>query len=1036
MARHIVENGPPLVHEVSELIQSHREHDPFGKIAVVVPSIYSAVYLRRAVVREMTARGSGLFNVSFERIEDVADSLLALSGASEGLRPMSRIVASEIVRDALSSSGGLRYLGGGGNDWKYVDAIRSTLQDLERLPGGAGDALARLARVTGSPIHRELSVLHSAYEQGSRGWITRAGLSKSAAAVVREDARLLREVVGAKCILILPHAKFDTNIVLWRALSKVPSAVSLELAARGDGSTETGRVTSFYSTMGSVESPRQLLRNVLADARDGVRFGDIAVFVPHLGEASRLRDAFNEAGVPVAGPDPVGLASTLVGRFLLHLVAAVEKGMNRERVMTWLTSSPVTFPDSRVRVPSTRWDYIARSARIVEFGEDSDWQRRFGLYRKSLESRVERYRADPDGGADLGAPSGVAHWGREIDWLDQLVSFVNRLLEDVGTASVAKSWSGHVEWIRGMLSRYLSCQDDGVAGELAGSSQVENVLDTVAELDNLGMMETAVKVSFDRFGETVASAVRGVGGGKRRLGRGVLIAEISAGIGASFERVHVMGLSETAYQLGGTDHPMLRDGDRGLLDPSSEMLPTVRSKQDAARLGFELALGSSAMCRLYWNRSNLGDTSDLYPSPWYLERLSRKLGKSVNADSVMSGDVDEIVVEPRLADGLLSGVGAWEPYGARLARLVTPSGSFVEMSSRLGEGPLLAASQAHRSRVSGKFTEFDGAVGRLDDASHGISTSAGRLESYASCPYRYFLSEVLGVESVPDGDDEFVLSAMARGEIAHDILDGYVRRRASSDVNEGSDLFRQVCDEVFDRFESRDFAPPDMLWDLEQRHLVRRLDRWRRSESEVLGVFTGRSEVEVRFGYGDGTDVSLPVRLRDGSEINLRIRGRIDRLAFNGAGDALAVIDYKTGRGSGYSEVDKDPVDRGTRLQIPLYMGAVRALHPEVATDLLFGFYWFVFESDVKRRLVPREEIEWSRLEGRLSEVLSTILHGIRGGEFPANPGGPGFQSSVGENCAYCPYDAACDSGRVKTWQLKRNSVSQSYVSMVDPDVD
>lgn len=1036
MARHVVENGPPLVRVVSELIQSHREHDSFGKITVVVPSIYSAVYLRRAVVREMTARSSGLFNVAFERIEDVADALLGLSGGSNELRPMSRIVASEVVRDALSSSGGLRYLGGGGSDWKYVDAIRSTLQDLERLPGGAGDALAWLARVTGSPIHRELRALHSAYEQGSKGWITRAGLSKSAAAVVREDARLLREVVGARCILILPHSKFDTNIVLWSALSKVPSAVSLELKAGVDTSTAKGGGTSFYSTTGSVESPRQLLRNVLADARDGVRFGDMAVFVPHMGEASRLRDAFREAGVPVAGPDPVGLASTPVGRFVLHLVAAVEKGMSRERVMMWLTSSPVTFPDSGVRVPSTRWDYIARSARIVEFGEDSDWERRFGLYRKSLESRVDRYRADPDGVADLGASSGVAHWEKEIDWLDQLVSFASGLLEDVDIGLIAKSWSNHVEWIRGMLAKYLSSQDGAAAEELAGYSQMDSVLDTVADLDNLGTTETAAKVSFDRFGETVTSAVRGVGGGRHRLGRGVLIAEISAGIGASFERVHVMGLSETAYQLGGTDHPMLRDSDRGLLDPSSETLPTVRARQDAARLGFEIALGSSAVCRLYWNRSNLGDTSDLYPSPWYLERLSGKLGKSVNAESVMSGDIDEIVVEPRLADGLLSGVGAWEPYGARLARLVTPAGSFMGTSSQTDDGALVAASLAHKSRVSHKFTEFDGAVGRLDEVSHGISTSAGRLESYASCPYRYFLSEVLGVEALPDGDDEFVLSAMARGEIAHDILDGYVRRRVSSDVTEGSDLFRQVCDEVFGRFESRDFAPPDMLWDLEQRNLVRRLDRWRRNESEVLGVFTGPSEVEVRFGYGDGMDVSLPVRLKDGSEISLRIRGRIDRLAFDEAGGALAVIDYKTGRGRGYSEVDKDPVDRGTRLQIPLYMGAVRALYPEVAADLLSGFYWFVFESDVKRRLAPREKIEWSRLAGRLSEVLSTILHGIREGDFPANPGGPGFQSSVGENCAYCPYDAACDSGRVQTWQLKRNSVSQSYVSMVEPHVD
>ena len=1036
MAKHVVENGPPLVRLIAGLISSHRESDRFGKITVVVPSIYSAIYLRRAVIRHLAGSGAGMFNIGFERIEDVADSLLRLSGALEGLRPMSRIVASEIVRDALSNSTGLRYLGGNGNDRKYVDSIRSTLQDLERLPEGAGDALTRLARATGSPIHRELITLHSAYEQASSGWITRSGFSKLAAEVAQRDSAVLREVVGTKCFLVLPHAKLDTNMVLWDVLSEVDSAECLDLKVRADNPSGIARHTSFYSTMSSVDISRQLLRNVLSDARQGIRFGDMAVFVPNLGESTRLRDAFREAGVPAAGPEPRGLASKPVGRFVLHLVEAVGRDMSRDSVMTWLTSSPVASPYTGATVPSTRWDHIARSARVVEFGGETDWQRRLGLYRRSLEGRISRYSADPDGDSDSGISAGAGFWENELVWLDRLEPFVVGLLKDVGEGLVAKSWRGHVGWLRGMLARYLANDDNVATGDLEGYSQVDNVLESVAELDTLRHAEEGGGVPFERFGETLSSAIRGVGGGRSGLGRGVLIAEISAGIAASFERVHVMGLSETAYQLGGTDHPMLRDGDRNLLDPSSQHMPTVRVRQEAARLGFEIALDSSATCRLYWNRSNLGDTSDSYPSPWYLERLSRECGRPVNAESVMAGEDGEIRVEGLLTDGLSSALDAWEPYGAGLISLVKSQTEHDQVSSLGDASPLLAARLAHNARVGTGFTGFDGAVGPIDDLLSGFSTSAGRLESYATCPYRYFLSEVLGVEGAPESEDEFVLSAMARGEIVHDVLDRYVRMRASGDIDEGSHLFRQVCDEVFDSFEASDFAPPELLWELEQRNLVRQLERWRRSESDVLGMFSGRSEVEVRFGYGDGSPVTFPVRLQDGTEIQLGIRGRIDRLAFDKAGNALAVMDYKTGGGGGYSDINKDPVDRGTRLQIPLYMKAVRALYPDVAPDLLFGFYWFVFVSDRSRRLVPRGEIDWSRVEDRLNEVLSTILQGIHGGEFPANPGSPGFQSSVGQNCAYCPYDAACDSARVASWQTKRNSVSRRYVTMVEPEVE
>lgn len=1031
MAKHFVENGPSLVRLVAELISSRRELDRFGKMTVVVPSIYSAIYLRRAVVRELASRGTGLFNVGFERIEDVADSLLRLSGALDGLRPMSRIVASEIVRDALSSTDGLRYLGGSGNDRKYVDSIRSTLQDLERLPGGVENALKRLAQATGSPIHRELHKLHGAYERASSGWITRAGFSNIAAHEARRDPGLLQDVVGTQCILIMPHAKLDTNMVLWEALAEAQPAECLELNAHAGDPGEVARGTSFYCTMGSVDVPRQLLRNVLSDARAGIRYGDMAVFVPNVGEASRLGDAFREAGVPVAGPEPRGLASKPVGRFVLHLMVAVGKSMGRDSVMSWLTSSPIASPRSRTRVPSTRWDHLSRSARIIEFGGDSDWRRRLELYRKSLERRINRYRADPDGIAESGATAGIGIWEREVDLLDRLELFLDDLLTDVGRGLVAKSWRGHVEWLRGMSARYLA----GDGRTLDGVSQVESVLDTVAELDELQPTDVRAKIPFDRFAETVSSAVRGVGGGRSGLGRGVLIAEISAGIGASFESIHVMGLSEAAYQLGSTDHPMLRDGDRGLLDPSSEMLPTVRTRQDAARKGFEIALASSAKCRLYWNRSNLGDTSDSYPSPWYLERLSRKLGRQVVAESVMAGEINEIVVEPPLVESFSSDVAVWEPYGARLASTTSAASEYGASVSLDYAGSLRAAKSSHDSRMSSRFTEFDGAVGPLDTVLAGMSTSAGRLESYAVCPYRYFLSEVLGVEGAPEVDDEFTLNPMARGEIVHDILDGYVRRRESNDLVKTGGLFREVCDEVFRSFESRDFAPPALLWSLEKRNLVRRLERWRRSESDALGVFTGPSEVEVRFGDRDGTEVSFPVRLMDGRDIQLNIRGRIDRVAFNQAGQAMSVMDYKTGGTTRYSGINKDAVDRGTNLQIPLYMKAARTLFPEIAPDLVFGFYWFVFESDANRWLMPQEKIEWPALEERLNEVLSTILQGVRDGEFPANPGRSGYQSGVGENCAYCAYDAACDSGRVATWVAKRRSVSPSYVAMAEPEV-
>ena len=190
----------------------------------------------------------------------------------------------------------------------------------------------------------------------------------------------------------------------------------------------------------------------------------------------------------------------------------------------------------------------------------------------------------------------------------------------------------------------------------------------------------------------------------------------------------------------------------------------------------------------------------------------------------------------------------------------------------------------------------------------------------------------------------------------------------------------------------------------------------------------------MRFGYGGGTDVVIPVRLDDGEDLELSIRGRIDRVAFDPGGHAMAVTDYKTGGSSRYSALTDDVVDKGTSLQVPLYMAAARNLFPEVEPSLLFGFYWFVFEPGADSMIAPKGRVSWEEVEARLREVIGVIVQGIRNGEFPARPGVREFMTGTWANCGYCPYDAACDSGRAATWGNKLGSVPQRYVAMVEPD--
>ena len=861
--------------------------------------------------------------------------------------------------------------------------------------------------------------------------MTRAQLADEAAEIVRSEGRAVSDVIGDYCVLVMPHAASDTHKSLWDALADLEISDGLMLVGGFNGLGDTAVDQRFYSTLGAFDVPRQLLRNVMDDARAGIKFGDMAVFVPDMNTATRLRSAFRQAGLPVAGQDPHGLSSMSAGKFVLHFVEMILKGMRRDALMDWLTSNTVVSPSSGTQVASTRWDYIAKRARVTTFAADSDWQRRIELYRRSVAYQVSRLARDHDADDDEGRTASLNSLKTELSMVDGLTEFVNALLIEIAQSDRLKSWADHVAWLDGVAKRYL-----GVSGsrsdQLPGTEQVRGVLDSISELDTIVGDGVAPKIPFARFAETVRSGINSVSGRRRGLGRGILVSQIDAGIGAAYESVHVMELSEMAYQTGGTDHPMLRDRDRAFLNDGSGTLPTIKSRQEAARTLFELAASSSRRCRFYWNRSHVGDTSDSFPSPLYLDRLSDAVGRSVSAEDAMAGEVPEIEVERPMHEVLSMSDLAWEPYGARLIRLNESRDRPEEFSGRSGFQPFSEAYDSYSMRASSAFTGYDGAVGELEEYRSSVTTSASRYETYARCPYSYFLGEVIGVDGQPDVDDEFRLSPIERGQLVHEILDSFVKGREFDPSDDR--LFERLCVEAFREFELRSFAPPLRLWELEKRNIVRRLKRWRQFEPEILDAMVGRSEVETQFGYGGGDPVVMPVLLRDGGEVEVAFRGRIDRIAFESDGDAMVVVDYKTGSSAGYQGLNRDAVDHGTRLQLPIYMLAASRMFPEVIPDLVSGFFWFVFESDRGFMLAPKSRMAWRDVEPRLREVVRTITQGIGNGEFPVRPGKMQYQLDNWENCRVCPFDAACDSGREAVWLRKRSSVPLEYVAMVEPD--
>jgi len=247
-----------------------------------------------------------------------------------------------------------------------------------------------------------------------------------------------------------------------------------------------------------------------------------------------------------------------------------------------------------------------------------------------------------------------------------------------------------------------------------------------------------------------------------------------------------------------------------------------------------------------------------------------------------------------------------------------------------------------------------------------------------------------------------------------------------------------IADEVEAVFREHGRTGRQLLWEPEwralRRHLAAIIDHGN-DAPELAGLMP--IAVEHGFGYDgdDGPPVVVDVGDLPGDEggAPLRFGGRIDRVDASPDRSRVVVVDYKTAFGADYKAIVRDPVDRGRRLQLPIYALAARELVPEA--ESVAAYYWFVH---------PRAPIELlghefdDEAEKRFRDVLATMVRGIEHGLFPARPGADAWTPAAGETyeaCRWCEYDRVCPTGRADRWERVRLSGSLGrYVDLAESD--
>jgi ATP-dependent helicase/nuclease subunit B len=266
--------------------------------------------------------------------------------------------------------------------------------------------------------------------------------------------------------------------------------------------------------------------------------------------------------------------------------------------------------------------------------------------------------------------------------------------------------------------------------------------------------------------------------------------------------------------------------------------------------------------------------------------------------------------------------------------------------------------------------------------------SLSALERYQDCPFKFFASDVLRLEEVPE--DESTLTPRARGRFIHEVFQRFFEAwdargagaLTSETLDEARRLMADIAEPLLARLPAADAA----------------LERAR-----LFGSAISTGSVDVVFEREVSSDAPVVTRLLehrfegefnlgspDGRRVPLKgVADRIDVLD----GQRLRVIDYKTGSA---------PNPRRA-LQVPIY--ALSAQERQGSDD---GQHWTIDEAAYiafsgKKSYVPivKPGCASDEVLAAARDRLFTAVDGIERGEFPARPHDPII-------CTYCAFVTVC----------------------------
>ena len=1037
--------SPDSTRDLWRLITEEKREDILAPVTVVAPSRYAGLALRQELGR------TGFANVRFMPPPVLSELLGAAVLGQQGRRPLTGVLENLAVRRVLAQNDGP--LHDVSEHPSTQSSVRSAFRQLRNTDENLRSALVARGGVAG-----EMARLYDSFRRLTAGeWYDAGDLAEAAATQVNSGTATALDDLGL-IIFYLPRGLSPGEVGLMRSLSghhrcaiilgatgdEVADGSTQDLAARlgrnvdppaPDATDDTPLLSNsarLYVAPTAHDELRWVIRQVMREVTENrTPLHRIAILYrtadPY---TSLIRDELRMAGIPMAGPDREALATTGAGRTLIGLLEQCGSRFPRSEVMAWLSGCPVRNPVStEPSFSSSQWDVITRKAGIV--GGLQQWRDRLDAHAQRLVTDPERRETD----GEISEPR-ARGMRSEAAVAQNIRAFMDQLANDLDPPEDGSSWKEFAEWATGLLHRYLAVDTNGADDD--ARERIERLLGEFAAADSVNNGATLTE-----FRQMVAELMQTPFGHLGSTGQGVFVSSFAGAAGMTFDAVWLVGMIEGAVPPAPRRDPLLTEPD-WLAAGGQDRMHLRMAKE---RYEYLAAIASAHRHTLSYPVADAASQRPAYPSRWFLEQASTLAGSPVRSSDIagLRGN-DWLTVDDSTQQALANAdeIALADEADFRRKRLLEwrQEGRALHDHPYARKDPLERAFRLARQRSRRRLTEFDGNLSGID-AGHrfnigpgGSSISPTALETWAACPYRYFLTHVLRLSALDTPEEIFSISALDRGELIHKILERFINESVQGGYlpapgepwSPGDhDRLMRIADRCFQDAETRGVTGKRLLWNLAKAEIRSDIETFLEKDTDLREASGAAGvQVETRFGF-DGD----PIQVVD-PHTGIRFRGMIDRIDISDGGKTVLVVDYKTGSAGYYDGLNKDPIDQGRRLQLGVYSLAAQELFP--GADTVTAAYWFGTNRG-KFQIAPAEPFDLAdpSVAERFRQGVTSIVDSINAGLFPANPGPPGRYGP--SNCQYCDFDTVCPTRRADLWERKKSDpVLAGYLQLAEPD--